>query len=73
MSETGFLDRSVVTAGVRYPYQVYVPSSYDASNTWPVVLFLHGAGERGNDGLLQTTVGIGPAIRSIPAVFPRSS
>ena len=70
MSETGFFDRSVVDGGVRYPYQVYVPPGYDAAKRWPVVLFLHGAGERGNDGLLQTTVGIGPAIRRNPERFP---
>ena len=68
--QTGFLDRSVVVEGARYPYQVYVPSSYDASRAWPVILFLHGAGERGNDGLLQTEVGIGTAIRRTPARFP---
>lgn len=64
--ETGFLDRRIEHAGVTYPYQVYVPSDYDGSRAWPVVLFLHGAGERGNDGLLQTAVGIAPAIRRHP-------
>jgi predicted peptidase len=68
--ETGFLDRRIAHAGVTYPYQVYVPAGYDASRPWPVVLFLHGAGERGDDGLLQTAVGIGPAIRRDPARFP---
>ena len=68
--QTGFLDRSLVHAGTRYPHQLYVPRSYEASRTWPLVLFLHGAGERGSDGLLQTTVGIGPAIRRWPERFP---
>jgi predicted peptidase len=68
--QTGFLDRRVVHAGTGYPYQVYVPSNYDASRAWPVVLFLHGAGERGADGLLQTAVGIAGAIRRHPARFP---
>jgi len=67
---TGFLDRAVVHDGVRYPCQVYVPSNYDAAREWPVVLFLHGAGERGTDGLLQTTVGIAHAIRRNPERFP---
>jgi predicted peptidase len=35
-----------------------------------VILFLHGAGERGNDGLFQTAVGIGSAIRQHPKRFP---
>jgi predicted peptidase len=67
---TGFLDRTVTHAGSRYPYQVYVPANYDASRAWPAVLFLHGAGERGDDGLLQTAVGLAPAIRRHPERFP---
>jgi predicted peptidase len=35
-----------------------------------VTLFLHGAGERGNDGLKQTEVGIGAAIRFDRLRFP---
>ena len=68
--QTGFLDRHVVHGDTRYPYQVYVPANYDASRAWPVVLFLHGAGERGSDGLLQTAVGIAVAIRRHPDRFP---
>jgi len=49
---------------------VYVPAGYADSTSWPVILFLHGAGERGSDGLLQTTVGLAPAIRQAPARFP---
>ena len=69
-TQTGFLDRRIIHAGIDYPYQVYIPSNYDAARAWPVVLFLHGAGERGSDGLLHTTVGIAPAIRSKPERFP---
>lgn len=68
--ETGFLDRTVTVAGQGYRYQVYVPAEYSTEGRWPVILFLHGAGERGTDGLLQTTVGLGPAIRSAPKRFP---
>ena len=53
-SQTGFLDRRVSVAGQSHHYQVFVPFSYTASQRWPVILFLHGAGERGDDGLLQT-------------------
>jgi predicted peptidase len=69
--ETGFLDRTVSVAGQTYRYQVYVPADYVAkAERWPVILFLHGAGERGRDGLVQTNVGLGPAIRRAPARFP---
>jgi predicted peptidase len=78
-SETGFLNRSVVIDGTAYAYQVYVPREYRPSTAWPIILALHGAGERGNDGLLQTQVGLGSAIRRhadrYPAivVFPQRS
>ena len=68
--ETGFLDRTVSVAGQTYRYQVYVPANYATQARWPVILFLHGAGERGADGLIQTNVGLAPAIRQNPARFP---
>ena len=68
--ETGFLDRIVTVGGLTYRYQVYVPQSYDQEASWPVILFLHGAGERGSDGLVQTEVGLGEAIRRNPDRYP---
>jgi predicted peptidase len=68
--ETGFLDRTVTVAGQTYRYQIYVPADYPTKAKWPVILFLHGAGERGTDGLRQTTVGLGPAIRQDAKRFP---
>ncbi len=41
------------TDGTRLNYRIYVPSSYDPENDYPVVLFLHGAGERGSDNARQ--------------------
>ena len=75
--ETGFLNRTLKAGATTYPYQVYVPPGWSKKQKWPVILFLHGAGERGNDGLIQTEVGIGTAIRRhadrVPAivVFPQ--
>jgi len=68
--QTGFLDRRVTIAGHSYGYQVFVPVAYTPSRRWPVILFLHGGGERGVDGLLQTQVGLGAAVRQNPARFP---
>ena len=67
---TGFLDKTVKTSAGTYPYVVYVPRDYSKAKKWPVILFLHGAGERGTDGLKQSQVGIGGAIRTDPARFP---
>lgn len=63
--ETGFLNRS---AGA--PYSVYVPSNYSTISRWPVILFLHGSGESGNDGLKQTAIGLPQAVRLFPERFP---
>lgn len=62
--ETGFVDRSVTVHGVVYRYQVYVPVDYTPDKQWPVALFLHGSGERGDDGTKQTQVGLPAAIRN---------
>jgi predicted peptidase len=63
--ETGFLHRAVEVGSVTYRYQVYVPSSYTPSKKWPVVFFLHGAGERGADGERQTDLGLPARIREM--------
>jgi heat shock protein HslJ/poly(3-hydroxybutyrate) depolymerase len=68
--ETGFLNRSLQVDGVEYRYQVYVPREFRRSTSWPVILALHGAGECGNDGLIQTNVGLGTAIRRHADRFP---
>jgi predicted peptidase len=68
--QTGFLDRNITVAGRAYHYQVYVPADYQTKPRWPAILFLHGAGERGNDGLLQTNVGLAPAIRQNFSRYP---
>jgi predicted peptidase len=68
--ETGFLDRTLTLNGTTYKYQVFVPENWTAKKKWPIILFLHGAGERGDDGLIQTEVGIGTAIRKERSRFP---
>ncbi len=68
--ETGFLDRRVSVEGQAFAYQVYVPKDYDRSKPLPIILFLHGAGERGTDGLIQTEVGLGGAIRRHADRYP---
>jgi len=68
--ETGFLNRTVAVDGVDYRYQVFVPANWTPDQKWPIVLFLHGAGERGDDGLAQTDVGLGHALRRFPDRYP---
>jgi len=68
--DTGFLDRTVTVAGTSYRYQVFVPNNWTKKQKWPVILFLHGSGERGNTGLLQTDVGLPHAIRTSQKPVP---
>ena len=68
--ETGFLDRTVTLGDAVYRYQVYVPLEFTPTRQWPVILFLHGAGEVGTDGLLPTEVGLGSALRRYRTRFP---
>jgi predicted peptidase len=68
--QTGFLDRSVQLGGKPVRYQVYVPFDFTSKREWPVILFLHGAGERGADGVRQTQVGLATAIRQSRERFP---
>lgn len=67
---TGFINKVLAFEGTTYRYVVYVPWEYTPQKRWPVILFLHGAGERGTDGLKQTEVGIGRAIRLHSERFP---
>jgi predicted peptidase len=39
-------------------YRIFVPKEADSTGTYPVVLFLHGAGERGSDNTAQLTHGV---------------
>ncbi|NMM48494.1 carboxylesterase family protein [Marinigracilibium pacificum] len=59
-------------------YRIMYPQNFDASVKYPVVLFLHGSGERGNDNELQLVHGSSlfadPKVREdYPAivVFPQ--
>jgi|GEM_PF-55517 len=60
------------------PYRILYPEHYDRSKKYPLILFLHGAGERGNDNQRQLIHGskmfLKPEVRSqYPAIvlFPQ--
>ncbi|MCX7602113.1 MAG: alpha/beta fold hydrolase [Meiothermus sp.] len=52
------------------PYALYLPQGQAPRGGWPLILFLHGSGERGRDGKKQATVGLGPAIQANPKSWP---
>ena len=53
-----FADRAVTIGAETYKYQVFIPRHWDKKKKTPVILFLHGAGERGTDGALETKNGV---------------
>jgi predicted peptidase len=57
-----FQSRAITIGGTEYHFRVFTPKGWSKKKKSPVVLFLHGAGERGDDNLAQTKVGIGPVI-----------
>ncbi len=69
-AERGIIVRELSVGGNEYKYAVYVPRGYDARKAWPCVLFLHGKGESGTDGLKQVVQGIGSAIQWNQAEWP---
>ena len=69
-TQTGFVNAVYKDAAGEHRYVVFVPKNYSPEKKYPVILFLHGAGERGNDGLKQTQVGLGPVVKQQAETFP---
>lgn len=53
-----FSKAEYVTEDFTLPYCIYIPKNYDCGETYPLLVFLHGAGERGNDNHLHLTVAL---------------
>ena len=68
--DTGFLNRSIEINGVLRRYVVYLPENWNREQTWPFILFLHGSGERGSEGMDETQIGLPQSIRLHPERWP---
>jgi poly(3-hydroxybutyrate) depolymerase len=68
--DTGFLNRHITVNRTTYKYQVYLPENWSEHQLWPVILFLHGSGERGSEGMDETQIGLPQAIRLHPDRWP---
>ncbi|MDH5831153.1 prolyl oligopeptidase family serine peptidase [Luteimonas sp. M1R5S18] len=65
-----FVERELRMDGQVHRYQVFVPARAAAAGKAPVILFLHGSGERGADNQRQVAVGLGPQVRRQADTFP---
>lgn len=65
-----FVTRDVKIGGETHRYAVWLPPGHATQKSWPAVLFLHGTGESGSDGLKPTKVGFGPALLAHPERWP---
>jgi predicted peptidase len=54
-----FEARTFRDEGLTLPYRLLKPADYDRSKKYPLVVFLHGAGERGDDNAKQLKHGMG--------------
>lgn len=51
-----FLPRAYTNASGVLPYRLFKPANYNPTNQYPLVVFMHGAGERGSDNSRQLSV-----------------
>lgn len=66
--QTEFLSRQGEVGGATFKYRVYVPANRDKGESLPVMLYLHGAGNRGTDNESQLN-GLADIIRGNPTSF----
>lgn len=69
--QTGYRGKVYVDAeGNEHRYVVFVPHKIKKDERPALMLFLHGSGERGDNGLDQIMVGLGPALWKVKRDFP---
>lgn len=66
----GFQAETIEVDGATRRYVCFVPPGYRSDQRWPLLVFLHGAGECGDDGWKQVAVGLGPAVLLNAAAWP---
>lgn len=74
-AETGVFENRVFVdaGGTEAKYVLFKPKGAAQpkdGEKFPLILFLHGSGETGTDGLIQATVGLGPVVKKQAETFP---
>lgn len=71
--DKGLLSRNVTLGATSYTYQVYVPQSLRGKQKVPVIVFLHGIGQRGAGGFLPSSGVKGSMVQhyleKVPAII----
>lgn len=66
-----FKKKNYISGNDTLPYRILLPLNYDASKKYPLVLFLHGSGERGRDNESQLMNGSSLFLRdSVREKYP---
>ena len=52
-----FKEELLVHQNDTLPYRILLPKNYNSQKSYPLLIFLHGAGERGNDNKSQLVHG----------------
>jgi len=68
--DAGFLARELEWEGQRLPYVVHRQPDFRARERWPVIVFLHGLGQCGDDGMDHIRVGLPPLLHQHPEDWP---
>lgn len=69
-SAHGFQARQGKGPQASHRYQIYLPQGFSKEQHLPIVVYLHGGGERGKDGIQPTQVGLGPIVWEQNGRFP---
>ncbi len=64
-SPSSFVDR---INGVQIKYQLFLPKDYHATGSYPLILFFHGGGEKGDDNFAPLLASQGGSIWAFPEV-----
>ncbi len=67
---SGLFFRAMTDAAGTHRYALYIPPPEIARPPYPLVVFLHGYGECGTDGVKQTSVGLLPHVLNAPERWP---
>jgi predicted peptidase len=65
-----FVYREVTVGSTAHRYAIWLPPGHASQPSWPAIVFLHGSGECGTDGVNQTHVGLPAWLVKQPERWP---